>query len=457
MTEVRPSMLIVDDDPVYRRLSRSILGERFNVFAVESPSMGFKILKTEPVQFVILDYLLPEMDGLSMLEKIKLEYPSTEVIMISDSGDMDTVIQALRKGAADYYKKPFTASDLWMSIERTLKFAELNRNLFVEKKKNQRLKEEIQREWGVNIIGESKEIQQIKEQMKLVAETPDTSVLIIGESGTGKELVARGIHNLGERRNELFGAVNMSAIPENLFESEFFGHKKGSFTGAINDKAGWFESTHKGTLFLDEIGEMSPGLQVKLLRVLEDRQFTRVGGQASEGFDIRIISATNKSVDELSHGRDFRTDLFHRLSTFIIHLPPLRERRSDIVPLSLYFLDSLSRRLGKQGISFSEEALVKLSQYHFPGNIRELKNLMERAIILCSGSKLKPEHFRLISSPETLVRERKSFDLKVVEKQTIEEALLAANYNKAEAARLLNLEWNALYRRIQKYGIQLKS
>lgn len=451
------NILIIDDDPVYRRLSRSILGERFNVYTAELPSLGFEILKNERIDFIICDYKLPEMDGLMVLEKVKMDYPDTEVIMISDSGNMDTVINALRKGAADYFKKPFSASELWMAIERTRKFAALSQDLFREKKKNTLLKAVVNKEIGVDIIGSSRDIQDIKKQMEMVAQTPDTSVLIIGESGTGKELVARGIHNMSNRCDDLFGAVNMSAIPENLFESEFFGHKKGSFTGAIADKAGWFETANKGTLFLDEIGEMGRSLQVKLLRVLEDRSYNKVGAQTRHCFDIRILAATNKPVEMLSNGKDFRLDLFHRLGTFIIELPPLRDRREDIPELAEHFLTILSEKMGKHIDSIHPKALDMFYSYSFPGNLREMKNIIERAIIICNGRQLMPKHFNMLSN--TLVENGNSgmhsYDLREIEKKTIMKALQKTNYNKAEASRLLNLEWNALYRRIQKYGIEV--
>ena len=255
---------------------------------------------------------MPEMDGLDVLERIKTSYPNVELIMISDSGNMDTVIEALRRGATDYFKKPFSPADIWLSIERSLKYSKLKQSYNAEKNKNNHLRQMVEREFGVEMIGSSQLMKDIQTQMRMVAQTPDTSVLILGESGTGKELVARGIHNLSSRNNELFGAVNMSAIPEALFESEFFGHKKGSFTGAIADKVGWFETANKGTLFLDEIGEISANLQVKLLRVLEDRTFTKVGTQSSQKFDVRILAATNKSIEELSSGTSFRLDLYHR-------------------------------------------------------------------------------------------------------------------------------------------------
>ena len=462
MKEDKLNILVIDDDPVFRNLLRSILKEKSNVFAVEAPSLGFKILKNQPIDIIICDFQLPEMSGLKVLEKVKAEHPNIEVIMISSTGDMDTVIGALRKGAVDYFKKPFTAPEIWFSIERTRKFSELNEKLTHVKKENTLLKTEVNNAFGQAIIGKSIDIVSIKQQMEMVAQTPDTSVLIIGESGTGKELVARGIHNLSKRKDELFGAVNMSAVPESLFESEFFGHKKGSFTGAIVDRAGWFEETNKGTLFLDEIGEMPISLQIKLLRVLEDRRFTKIGTQREHDFDVRIISATNKSLEELTDGKSFRLDLFHRLGTFVIHLPPLRERKGDIVELSNYFLDILSKKMGKKNISSIHKDVFELfNNYTFPGNIRELKNLLERAVIVCQGKELMPMHFTSINlskmSTNPLLQNNTTYDLKELEKLTILNVLQKVNFNKAEAARLLNLEWNALYRRIQKYQIELPS
>jgi DNA-binding NtrC family response regulator len=452
------NILVLDDDPVYRNLLKSILKQKVNVFTAERPSVAFQILKNEPISIIICDFKLPEMDGLQVLEKTKTEYPEIEVIMISSTHDIDTVIGALRKGAADYFKKPFTAPEIWLSIERTRKFADLNNNLSQVKKENSLLKTEINRELGLSIIGESESIQTIKEQMKLVAETPDTSILIIGESGTGKELVARGIHNLSDRKNELFGAVNMSAVPETLFESEFFGHKKGSFTGAIGDKAGWFESANHGTLFFDEVGEMTMPLQVKLLRVLEDREFTKVGTQQSKAFDVRIIAATNKTIKELTSGEHVRLDLFHRLDTFIIELPPLRERKEDIPLLIEHFFAMLTKKLRRKIDGIHPNVISLLQNYSFPGNIRELKNLMERAIILCQNHQLTTKHFVSIfpETSEILPKEdhQEIFDLRELEKNTIEKALRKVDYNKAEAARLLNIEWNALNRRIQKYEIE---
>jgi DNA-binding NtrC family response regulator len=459
MHETNLKLLIIDDDPVYRRLSSTILSERFQVYTAAKPSDAFQILKTETIDYVVCDYRLPEMDGLAVLEIIKADYPLVEVIMISDSGDMDTVIEALRRGAVDYFKKPFTPSDIWMSIEKTKKYIQLRDKFLNEKNKNLKLQKIVNQELGVEMIGSSKLITEIKNQMIMVAQTPDTSVLILGESGTGKELVARGIHNLSSRKSEFFGAVNMSAIPEYLFESEFFGHRKGSFTGAIGDKAGWFETADKGTLFLDEIGEMTAQLQVKLLRVLEDRTYTKIGTQKSAKFDIRIIAATNKPIHVLSERNEFRTDLFHRIGTFIIQLPPLRDRKEDIPELLTHFVKHFALKMGKNIQNIHPNIYVELSKYSFPGNIRELRNITERAVILCENDVLKLENFVLNNQQKADLPNEKAFDtynLEEIEKSTILKALEYCNYNKSEAARLLNIEWNALHRRLVKYNIILK-
>lgn len=459
MEDLMLNILIIDDDPVYRRLSSSILKDKFNVFTVEAPSAGFQVLKNQGIDYVICDYRLPEMDGLDVLARIKADYPQVEVIMISDSGDMNTVIEALRRGAVDYFKKPFTPADIWMSIEKTRKYSELKKSYHSEKNKNTELKKLVDSEFGVEMIGSSKIISDTKNQMRMVAQTPDTSVLILGESGTGKELVARGIHNLSKRKDEFFGAVNMSAIPENLFESEFFGHKKGSFTGAISDKAGWFETANKGTLFLDEIGEMTPNLQVKLLRVLEDRTYTKVGTQVSNNFDIRIIAATNKPIELISSGKEFRIDLFHRVGTFIIYLPPLRERKGDIPELVKYFVDMFARKMAKNITKIQPQVFELLQSYNFPGNIRELRNIIERAVILCFDDTLRVESFSLMNTFSIQEKTNpcfETFNLEEIEKQTIMKALEVSNFNKSEAARLLNIEWNALYRRMQKFDISIK-
>lgn len=459
--DVNLNILALDDDSIIRNLLRSILRDKCNLSIADRPSKAFDILKEKPIDILITDFMLPEMDGLQVLDKVKKEYPQVEVIMISAGGNMDTVIGALRNGAVDYFKKPFRADDILIAIERTMKFAELNANLNSFRNRNRYLQDVINESIGDDLVGDSPPMKDIKKQMLQVAKTIDTSVLILGESGTGKELVARGIHKLSNRKDEVFGAVNMSAVPESLFESEFFGHKKGSFTGAVADKAGWFEVANKGTLFFDEIGEMDQALQVKLLRVLEDRKFTRVGAQKEESFDIRIVAATNKTVEEMSEGKIFRSDLYYRLSTFTIYLPPLRDRVEDIPLLIKHFFKNLVPKMGKEIQKIHPDVIKILSGYRFPGNVRELRNMMERAIIICDGNELMPDHFPPIvtsksSKPQTpaFVNDQDEvLDLKELEIRAIRKALEKTNFNKNEAAKLLNLDWNALYRRMQKYNI----
>ena len=480
MESAKLKILILDDDPVIRNLLKSMLSGKASLKVVEKPSLAFAAMKEEPFDILISDFMMPEMNGLEVLERVKKDYPETEVIMISAEGDMNTVIGALRQGAVDYFRKPFKSEDIWIAIERTRKYAELNANLNNFRQRNKYLQEVIDEKIGETIVGQSPATLEIKKQMQMVAATHDTSVLILGESGTGKELVARGIHKLSNRKDEVFGAVNMSAVPESLFESEFFGHKKGSFTGAVADKAGWFEMANKGTLFFDEIGEMEQSLQVKLLRVLEDRKFTRIGTQKEQSFDIRIIAATNKTVEEMSSGKNFRADLYYRLSTFTIFIPPLRERGDDIPLLIEYFFNTLVDKMGKSIKRVHPDVMSMLRNYRFPGNIRELRNLMERAIIICEGNEIIPANFPnivkpthqsheaqpaqqthqglqtppAVSQPATDEQETEPvLDLKEVEKQTIIKALEMTGYNKNEAAKLLNIEWNALYRRMQKYDI----
>jgi len=454
------NVLIIDDDPVIRNLLQSVLGKKLNVFVAATPSEALKIISQQNIDIAVCDFRLPEMNGIELLHAIKEQSPGTEMIMISSDAQMDTLIEAMRLGVADFLQKPLSPQNIWMAMERTTKYARIKDQLQKTDNKNKYLNKLLDEQLGNTIIGQNRMIREIIEQMEMVAQTPDTSVLIMGESGTGKELVARGIHNISSRKNEFFAAVNMSAVPESLFESEFFGYKKGSFTGANQDKAGWFETAHGGSLFFDEIGDMDMQLQVKLLRVLEDRTYVKIGTQKPKEFDIRFIAATNKSIEELSAGKSFRLDLFHRLGTFIITLPPLRERREDIEVLTRHFMKTLGEKMGKRDLSLSKEALKMLNEYDFPGNIRELKNLIERAIILCRDHELKPAHFAINPAqkngmPPTQNHAKQTFNLEQIEKNTIIRALQKTDYNKSEAAKLLNLDWNALFRRIKKHQIPI--
>lgn len=453
------NILVLDDDNLYRKLASSILRADFTVYTASVPSKAFEIFQNAKVDILICDFQLPEMNGLEVVKKVKEMYPDVEIIMISAEANMDTVIEALRLGAVDFFRKPFNFDSVKISIEKTKKFVALNSQLRQSELSNKLLAKELKEKEGFEIISKSKAMDDIKKIMYKVAQSKDTSVIITGESGVGKELVARGVHLMSERHKNHFGAVNMSAVPEALFESEFFGHKKGAFTGAISDRAGWFEIADKGTLFLDEIGDMPMNLQIKMLRVLEDRKYIKVGSQKEQSFDVRLVAATNKDVNEMKSGKDFRLDLFHRLGTFEIFVPPLRQRTEDIPVLIEHYVNVFAGRMRKKIDVIDENAMALLKSYPFPGNVRELRNLTERAVILCDSGVITTEHFPNIdtqSKPNTdALFNSEIYDLELIEKQTILRALEKADYNKSAAAELLNIKWNALHRRLVKFNIPL--
>ncbi|RLD88474.1 MAG: sigma-54-dependent Fis family transcriptional regulator, partial [Bacteroidetes bacterium] len=375
-------------------------------------------------------------------------------------------------GATDYFAKPFRLLDIQNAITRTQRFIDLNRKLKVMETGLDKLSKQLLENIGTQLLGKSKAMKQLTTMMAKVAHTDDTSVLILGESGTGKELVAHGIHYMSNRNKNTFYSVNCSAIPESLFESEFFGHKKGSFTGANEDKKGWFEIADGGTLFLDEISDMPLGQQAKLLRVLEERKVSKVGSRESVTVDVRVIAASNKNLEELTMQNKFRLDLFHRLSIFVIDVPSLRERMEDVPILTDYFLKMYATKHNEKVNHISDEAMKLLTNHDFPGNVRELRNQIQRAIIMCEGNELLPEHFKIsqkngngnnqetidpASQTITIVEnkdETEDFDLESNEKKLILKALEKAEGNKAKAAALLRITWQALDRRMKKYGLE---
>jgi len=378
-----------------------------------------------------------------------------EVIMITGHGDMDAVIQAMRLGAMEFFTKPFRLLDMKVAIQRSRRFVALSSQLKEANLGYALLSKELQESVGHQIIGVSPAIKRVVDLMQRVAKSDTTSVLITGESGTGKELVARGIHFLSNRKKNLFCAVNCSAIPETLFESEFFGHKKGAFTGAQDDKPGWFEIASGGTLFLDEVVEMQPQMQAKLLRVLEDKKIQRIGSHLQIDVDVRIVAATNKNIAQMTEDNRFRSDLFYRLNSFIINLPPLRERREDIPILFDYYLRFFCNKFNKNIPDVDPQVYKALGQYDFPGNIRELRNMVERAIILSDGNKIRTRDFSLkeIVVDEIPVDGEEVLDLEELEKRTIIKALEKTGYKKVEAALLLNITRQALDRRLEKYNL----
>jgi DNA-binding NtrC family response regulator len=453
------SVLVLDDELRMRdEIEEFLSGKNFLIYKAGAPGLAFEILERTAIDILILDVKLPEMDGLEVLKKVKQSYPDMEVIMISGHGDMNTVIEAMRFGAFDYFQKPFRLAEISHAIERTKRFILLNEKLKITEHKYDLLSNEIRNVFGHELITRSSDMKKVVELMSRVASTDTTSVLITGESGTGKELVARGIHFLSRRQKQFFYSVNCSAVPESLFESEFFGHKKGAFTDAREDKEGWFEIADKGTLFLDEIGDMPMNQQAKLLRVLEEKRVSKLGSRAEIPVDVRVITASNRNLFELSKKGKFRPDLYHRLSTFVIELSPLRERRDDIPPLLEYYIYYFAEQMGKEINSIEPELIERMSDYDFPGNVRELRNMVERAIILCDGDSIGWDNFRFnmpgMESQNSSGITANTFDLAEIEKSVILRALDKAGGNKSKAAELLNITWQALDRRLEKHGIK---
>jgi DNA-binding NtrC family response regulator len=452
-------ILVVDDEQRVRdEIAEFLLENKYEVFKASAPSDAFLVLKEKEIHIVILDIKLPEMDGLTALQVIKDNYPDVEVIMISGHGDMNSVIEAMRNGAADFFPKPFRLMDIHMAIQRTTRYLDLQSKYKELEKNFSLISGEIQKSIGHQLIGKSKGMKKVISMMSKVANVENTTVLITGESGTGKELVARGIHYMSNRNKQYFHSVNCSAIPESLFESEFFGHKKGSFTGAVENKAGWFEIANKGTLFLDEIGDMPLSQQAKLLRILEERKVSRVGSHEKINVDVRVIAASNQELMKMCQEKNFRLDLYHRISSFIIDLPPLRDRREDIPLLLKYFIDYYASNLGKE-IKKVDPAIEKeFLKYPFPGNIRELRNLVERAIIISEKGTLLLDDFQIGKAEPTQESVMQTpaeeiWDLEVAERRLITRALERSNNNKSKAADLLNISWQSLDRRMKKFEI----
>lgn len=453
------NILILDDEQGIRNELKDFFDlYDYNVLTAEIPSKAFVILEKNDVDVMILDIQLPEMNGIEVLKRVKTEYPKIEVIMITGHGDQDSILQSLRYGAFDFFKKPFRTFEIKGAIERTQKFIDLNNRLQDVQQNYSLISKELQEQMGSAIIGKSAKMRSMIELISKVAQFDDTSVLITGESGTGKELVARSIHLLSKRKNTYFYPVNCSAVPEHLFESEFFGHKKGSFTGATENKAGWFEIADKGTLFLDEIGDMPLSQQIKFLRVLEDSKVRRIGSHREIEVNVRIISATNQNLADQIEAEKFRNDLFHRLNSFVIEIPPLRERKKDIPLLIEHFAKYFSVKMRKPIKNIENSVLDILQDYEFSGNVRELKNMVERAVILSENEILQFKDFPIQKRKKenNIIQqntEEENLDLTLAEQNLIRKALTKANNNKTIAARFLNISWYALDRKMKKFGI----
>ena len=443
-------VLILDDEQrISDELREFCTRKGFDARTADRPSVAFTMLENEEYDVLILDVKLPEMDGMQVLEIVKAKYPDLEIIVISGHGDIDTVIAALRSGAIDYLKKPFRLNDLMIAIERTTKFVRLRQNIKALKTDNSLISAELERSIEKNFIGESPAIRSILQDAIQVAAFADTSVIINGESGTGKEIIARIIHYASPRKARKFCPVNCAAIPDNLLESEFFGYKKGTFTGALSDKKGYLELSEGGTLFLDEISDMPANLQSKLLRAIEERSYMKLGTGVEHKVDLRFLSATNQDLEKLVASGGFRSDLYYRLAAYKITIPPLRERKEDIEPLIMYFARYFCQRNGLPIPAIDKSLVNELWHYDFPGNVRELKNLVERALIINRSGKLSIDDFPVYNAPIS------NANLGFVQNQVeqVKEALKSVNNNQSKAAEILGISRFALIRLMKKYDI----
>ena len=448
-------ILILDDEKHFtEELREFFVNTGFEAFEANTEKGARKILGEHEIDLLILDVRLPGVNGLDILQSVKVQYPSMEVIVVSAHGDMDTVIKAMRFGAFDYLRKPFRHIDIQMAIERTQKYLHMQRKLKQMEERNSLISKTLEATIDRQFIGVSPLIREIFEQAITAAKYPDANVLITGESGTGKENIARIIHYSSERKDNIFGAVNSSAITESLLDSEFFGHKKGSFTGALVDKMGYFEVCNRGTLFLDEIADMPLTLQAKILRATEEKVITRVGDTRQIHTDFRIISATNHNLEKRVEEQKFRLDLLHRLNTLHIHIPALRERPEDIQPLLKHFVNYYALKFNKPNLTIGKEVVEVLQKYNFPGNVRELKNMTERATILCKSNLLGISDFPVKpGKSEQATPNGEAVNLKNHEIKLIRRALLNSQYNQSVAADILGITRDALIRKMKKFGI----
>ncbi len=454
-------LVLEDDERLLEELSEYLVSEGFQVFKAQTPSTAMAQIGNCSIDIAIIDIKLPEYDGIQFLKKLKKLKPDVEAIMMSGHGDMENVIEAMRQGAFDYLRKPFSPVEMQISIERTKKFLDVNRSARMLRTICDTLQDEIIAVGELCLIGKSQSLREMAIMIEAAAKHPECPVLITGESGTGKELVARLIHLQSGRRNGRFLPVNCAAVPNQLFESEFFGHLKGSFTDAKELRKGFFRSADTGTLFLDEIGDMSYEAQTKLLRVIEDKLVKPIGSDEEVPADVRIICATNQPIEELMEQKKFRLDFYHRISVVEIHIPPLRERPEDIPLLATYFLKNLGQRMGRKDVVIDGDSLKEISAYPFPGNVRELKNMVEKALIIGTNPiVLTPQRKReqqtagIYRSPEFQAPQQSDeLNLEALERIAILKALEFSGSNMTKAAGLLGLSRQALDRRLLKYGL----
>ena len=453
-------ILIVDDNPEVLKLIANILEtNNYEVETVSSGASAIKKLESNDYDMVLTDLMMPDVDGMQVLDYIKSRASKTMCIILTGHGTIKSSVNAIKKGAFDYITKPVSASELLIIVEKALKFKNLE-------EENIRLKKELKGKYHYkNIVGTSQVVKKIYDLIEKVSDT-DGTVLITGASGTGKELIARSIHYNSQRSDKPLVVINCGAVPEALLESELFGHEKGAFTGAYKKRIGRFEMANGGTVFLDEIGEMSPALQIKLLRVLQEQQFERVGGTKTIHVDLRFIAATNKNLTAAINMEKFREDLYYRLNVIPIKVPSLKQRRSDIPLLIDFFLKKFQKTKNKKITGFSQSALDAMWVYEWPGNVRELENVLKRLTILCEGPVVDledlPENIRDVSGAgqmeeEVILGDELNLNEAVqdYEKRIILEALEKTNWVKSKAAKLLNINRTTLVAKIKKQNIDI--
>jgi DNA-binding NtrC family response regulator len=446
------TVLIVEDEAKLRRLLELNLSEDgFQTVSAPDAEAGIELLRQNAIDLVLTDLKLPGMGGLDFLHAVKRQNSNLPVVVMTAYGTVETAVEAMKAGASDYVLKPFSLAEMRMVVRKELDVRRL-------KEENQSLREALgQRYEYPNIAAGSAKMQEVLATVERVAPTQST-VLIGGESGVGKDLIARAIHQKSRRASGPFVKINSTAIPENLLESELFGYEKGAFTGAVTSKPGKFELADKGTLFLDEIGDVPPATQVKLLRVLQEREFERLGGTKTVKVDVRLVAATNRDLRAALEEGTFRQDLYYRLNVVPIDIPPLRDHKEDIPDLAKLFLERFSRQSGKQINSIAPEAMAMLMAFHWPGNVRELENIIERGVALAEGHVLDVADIHLDAERRKIGSDASGFlpdgqTLEQWEDEMIREALRRANGNKSQAARLLGLSRNALRYRLSKIGI----
>ena len=446
------TILVVDDEQLIRwSLSERLTSEGYTV--VEAGTARDALQKFGPeIDLVLLDYRLPDSDGLSVLKKMKAAQADVPIILLTAFSSIETAVEAMKQGAYHYANKPFNLDEIAMVVQKGIETTALRREV-------RSLRASRSEPYAVSrIVGESPTMVALKGLLQRIATSPASTVLLMGESGTGKDLAAKVIHYNSERASRSFMNITCSALPEALLESELFGHERGAFTDARQQKTGLLESADGGTVFLDEIGEMVPALQAKLLRFLEEKTFKRVGGAADIRVDARVIAATNRDLEEAVAQGKFREDLFYRLNVMQVLLPPLREHPGDIPLLLSFYIDQFNREFRKQVQGASPEALELLRGYRWPGNIRELRNAVERAMLLADGNLLEPEHFPMTvarrSSDGRYDLPEEGVSLEQVERELVVQALQRTGWNHTKAAALLGLNRDQIRYRVEKFGLE---